>query len=335
MIIKIFKQYHSISIVFVPIALLVCGLSGIFYPPDPKFSHTMPLYALVDKLLKDSPLLRVVVAQGMLLLQSLLVYRIVMRNELLKRAGYFPSVIYILLMSAQPEMLTIHPLLLSNFALLIFLDKLLSVFNKEVAYKEMFDTGFALSVATLFYLPTTLFLIALGIGLILLRPFIWREWVIALIGFILPWLFLLFVYFWNEQTDILEYEILYYTRVVPQKSFSFLAFSVAEYFQIGILVILFIGSMNKVYNIIPIASIQLRTNVWLLLYVFLIAGGSILFAPQYSIFYMSSCAIPASIFFSIYLFNIHKQLIAEILFYLLIISVLFNQWEKIFFHFFK
>jgi hypothetical protein len=230
------------------------------------------------------------------------------------------------LMSLQPEMFSLHPIVIANLFMLFALHKLMQSYRKETSYSEVFDTGLFISLAALFYIPSIVFILLLWIGLILLRPFIWREWVISFFGILVPWIFLIFFYFWSDKLDTLQYDALYYTIITPQKSFSAISLSYAEYVQLGILLMgallssgRFIADLNK-------GTVRTRSNLFLMVYFLLLAICSVFLAPSYSIAYLSFLSIPFTVFFSSFLLFVRKQWMAELFFLLLIISVFLNQF---------
>jgi hypothetical protein len=150
--------------------------------------------------------------------------------------------------------------------------------------------------------------------------------VISFIGILLPWVFLVFYYFWNDKLDSLQYDAIYYTLITPRKSFNSLAFSFSEYLQIVLLFIAAFFSTGRFLTDLNKSTVQSRSNLLLLLYFFILAFISIFIAPSYAISYLSFLAIPFSVFFSNFLLFAKKEWIAEILFLLLIISVFINQF---------
>ena len=165
----------------------------------------------------------------------------------------------------------------------------------------------------------------LWIGLIVIRPFIWREWVIAFIGFALPWIYLMFYYLWNDKLDALEYDAVYYTIITPQKSFNALSLSPSEFAQMGILLASALLASGRFLRDLRIGTVRTRSNLFLMMYFFIFAFVSIFLAPSYSIPYLSFLSIPFTVFFSSFLLFVKRQWLAEILFLLLILSVFANQ----------
>ena len=326
MLIGFIKHNRSLSVIVLPIAMISLWMYGFFHPVVPLTEHSAPLYKLVISSIDGFPFLITLVSFILIFCESILLNHIIQRNEIINTTSYFPALVYMVLMSLQPEMFSLHPIVIASLFMLLATHKLMQSYKKETSYSEAFDTGFFIALASLFYIPSIVFIILFWIGLILLRPFVWREWVISFFGFALPWIFLIFYYFWNNKLDALEYEALYYTLVTPQKSFNVIIFSYAEYAQIGILLLALLFSSGRFFSDLGKGTVRTRSNLFLMMYFFLLAFISVFIAPAYSISYLSFLSIPFTIFFSSFLLFVKKQWIAELLFLLLIISVFLNQF---------
>jgi hypothetical protein len=306
--------------------MLIIWAYGFFHPAIPLTEYAAPLYKLLLNGIIKHPFLSTLISFILILCEAMLLNYIVEKNEITDTVTYLPALVYVVLMSLQPEMFSLHPIVIGNLFMLLALHKLMQTYRKEIAYSETFDTGLFISLAALFYIPSIVFILLLWIGLIIIRPFIWREWLISFIGLILPWLYLVFYYFWNDKLDMLEYEVIYYTFITSQKSFNLFMFSYPEYFQIAILLVAVFFSVRKLIDDIGKSTVQTRNNLTLLLYFFFIGFVSIFLAPSYSIACLSFLAIPVSALFSNYLLFTKKEYLAEILLMLLLISVFINQF---------
>ena len=325
MLIGFIKHNRSVSIVLLPVALIILWLYGFFHPVVPLTEHAAPLYKLIVAGISNYPFLLTLLSFILILSEAFLINYIIEKNEVIDTITYLPALAYIVLMSLQPEMFSLHPIVIANLFLLLALHMMMQTYREEAAYAEALDTGFFISLASLFYFPSIIFILIIWIGLIIIRPFVWREWVISFIGMMLPWIFLVFYYFWNDKLDVLEYDAVYYTVIVPKKSFDALHFSQAEYFQTGILLLAAFFSFGRLMTDLSKGTVRTRNNLFLMVYFFILGFGAIFLAPSYSIAYLSFLSIPFSVFLSSFLLFAKKQWLAEILFLLLILSIFINQ----------
>jgi hypothetical protein len=326
MLIGFIKHNRAVSIVLLPVALIFLWAYGFFHPVVPLTEHAAPLYKLLISGIEGFPFLITLISFILIFCEALLINYIVEKNEIIDTTTYLPALVYIVLMSLQPEMFSLHPIVIANLFMLLAVYKLMQTYRKETAYSEAFDTGFFISLAVLFYIPSIVFVLLLWIGLIIIRPFVWREWMISFLGLTLPWIYLIFYYFWNSKLDALEYDAIYYTLIAPRKSFNALRFSLSEYVQMALLLFAAFFSAGRFLRDLRKGTVRTRSNLLLILYFFILSFVSIFVAPEYSIPYLSFLSIPFSIFFSAYLLFSKKEWIAETLFILLIISVFVNQF---------
>ncbi len=305
--------------------MIALWIYGFIHPVVPLTGHAAPLYKLIISGIEGYPFLITLISFSFIFCEALLINYIIQKNEIINTTSFLPALVYMILMSLQPEMFSLHPIVIANLFLLLALHTLMQSYRKETSFSEAFDTGLFISLAAMFYIPSIVFILLLWIGLIVLRPFVWREWVISFAGLVLPWIFLVFYYFWNDKLDTLQYDALYYTIITPQKSFTISAFSFADYAQIGILLTGAMFSSGRFLADLSKGTVRTRSNLFLMVYCLLLSFCSIFLAPSYSIAYLSFLAIPFTVFFSSYLLFVKKQWMAELLFLLLIISVFLNQ----------
>lgn len=326
MLIRFIKNNRSLSVVVLPVAMITLWLYGFLNPVVPLSEHAAPLYKLMLTGIQDYPFLITLVSFILIFSEALLINYIIQRNEIINTTSYLPALVYMVLMSLQPEMFSLHPIVIASLFMLLATHRLLQSYKKETSYSEAFDTGFYIALASLFYIPSLVFILLIWAGLIIIRPFVWREWIISFIGFTLPWVFLMFYYFWNDKMNDLQYDAIYYTLVTPKKSVNSFHFSYQSIIQITILLLAAFFASGRLLRDLSTGTVRTRGNLILMIYFFILAFTSVFLAPSYSIAYLSFLSIPFTVFFSSYLLFVKKQWLSELLFLLLIISVFLNQF---------
>ena len=321
MFIRFFKSNNASALIFLPLfAIAIWGFAFI-YPTIVPVKHSMPLYELFAGSFSNNPLLGTLIALILIIGEAFLLNYIVNENEVLSKQNYLPALFYILFISNNNDMLLLSPPLIANLFILFAINKLLASYRKDNAFSQAFDAGLLISIATLFYFPYVVFLPLLGVGLIIMRPFNWREWVISFIGAAIPYFFVISFYFWKDQLDYLFFDKMFFslTRVktphIFHKSF---------YFMIGAGWLVLLFSMGKLFQGVGIGSQKTKKAIVLLVWFFFFSALSVLIAPEISTKYFSALAIPSAVFCSNYFTDIKKQWWAEFLFLLLLSSVFFN-----------
>ncbi len=166
-----------------------------------------------------------------------------------------------------------------------------------------------------------MFLPLLGIGFILFRPFNWREWVISFIGVVIPYLFTVTFYFWNDILDYLWYDKLFFPLLRNKAS---LDFPKSFYFMLGTGWLIVLFSLGKLFGALNSGAQKSRKGIVLQIWFFILSGISVFIAPEISTKYFAAMAIPTSVFCAHFFLNIKKQWWAELLFLLLIAAVFVN-----------
>jgi hypothetical protein len=203
--------------------------------------------------------------------------------------------------------------------------KLLNAYRKDLAFANIFDASLMFSIASLFYAPNLILILTISIGLLLLRPVIWREWFIAIIGIILPYIFILTYYFINDKlVDFWNTKMSYLIIDIEQpNSLWFIAmiivFLIISIFVFGKLITSLTGTNQK--------RIKAFT---LLLWVTIFSLLTLIIIPVTTYKSYTLLAIPLSVFFANYFYSIKKNWWAELLFSLMVIVVMLNLFSNYF-----
>lgn len=199
MLIRLFRSDVSYQI------LIILLLSGLLWVPA--FLHPLPpapsgsgilLYQWIYQHLLNVPLLSVIFAFVLLITEAVFLNLLLSSHDLMPRNSALAAILYIILMSWSPELLTITPALLSNAMLLILLYLLLGVFEKKEAYQEIFSAALVIGLTTFLDVGMGFLLILIFLSMLVYRIFSWREWFITILGFIIPFYFTAVYFFWND-----------------------------------------------------------------------------------------------------------------------------------------
>jgi hypothetical protein len=111
---------------------------------------------------------------------------VVNNNETLSKPSFFPAFIYLLISFEGFTSFEFHPAFMSNLLIVLGVMRMMKSYRVENAKAMFFDGAFMISSATLFYFPSITLIPLVFICLLILRPFLWREWVISLMGIAAP-----------------------------------------------------------------------------------------------------------------------------------------------------
>ncbi|MBI9033775.1 MAG: hypothetical protein JEZ03_04830 [Bacteroidales bacterium] len=282
-------------------------------------SHNAVGYLLIDGLLSQMSILANVIALALVFFQGFLLAGFSGRYNLLGRTNMLPALLFVLLSSFEHHYNFLNPVLLSSTFLILMLHVVGRVGEKTEASKEMFDSGALIALASMFYVPSLFFVIFIWMTLVSYRIFRWREWVASMLGVILPYFFLIVIYFLNDQLNlrieefIKQLRLLDFTRIHLQAS-DVIFFSLVLLMFIPALVRFVVTRNEKTIYIRRIISIVLN-------YLFTVVIMLVFVRDSYAVL-MSLLFVPIALIISDYLSVLKKRYYKEFLFLVLIVVVI-------------
>lgn len=326
MIVNIFKSNNPSSLIFIPLIAIALWSFSIPLAFIGSYKHAMPLFELFSSFLGTMKFVALFFSLIMVLTGAFLLNFIINKQDILGKRSYLPALFYVLFMSCSPDLLTFHPILFANVFILLAINRLLDTYRKDISFSEVFDAGALLGAASLFYFPTILLFPLLGLGLIILRPFIWREWVISFIGVIVPYLFAFVYYFWIDKMNYLWIDKMFYpiiNRTVDfQPGFSGYLFG-------SLLLLASLYSAFKIASSLHINKVKSAKALILFMWMALCSLLSLFLAPAISIENFSFLAIPGAIIMASLFLSMKKKWQADLLFVLIFGSLLYHQFINV------
>ncbi len=142
--------------------------------------------------------LSLLLAAALTFVQALLVNLIINENKITAKKNYLGGGVHIVFVSFFTEGIYLSPALIAATFILLMLRSLFLLAKADKQNGNIFNLGFMISLAALFYFPTWGFLLFLMLGLGTVRPFVFREWIILLLGVIAPLFVLFTIFFYND-----------------------------------------------------------------------------------------------------------------------------------------
>lgn len=203
MIIGIFRVNRPFTPILLIILAVLLWLDGFIFHANVLLPETYsaPLYGPIARLFNQYTLLGVLLSFVFMMLQAFMLNRIITDKNLTERNSFLPALMYIVFMSAYIGFMGLQPALFANFFLILALDKIFEVFSEEAVHVEIFNVGFFIALAGLFYLPALLIFLLLIVSLILYFVFGLRSLMAAIMGFVVPFIFTFLYYFWFDRTE--------------------------------------------------------------------------------------------------------------------------------------
>jgi len=193
MIFNIIRNREVQTVIFLPVVFLAFWFKTFSTGSIYAFTGTgMPVYELLTNwdFLRNFQWVRTVLSILILLFIFVQLYRINYNYIIFEDKSFAPSFLYLILFSVYQGNQDLNPALLASIPFIHVIFCLFASVRKNYAVSNFFEAAFALSLASLIYFPILYLFPLFIIALIVLRPVIWREWLIWIVGIITPYLLL-------------------------------------------------------------------------------------------------------------------------------------------------
>ncbi|MBL0145120.1 MAG: hypothetical protein IPP48_04555 [Chitinophagaceae bacterium] len=140
---------------------------------------------------KELPFIYSIITFILLYAQAITLNKLANDQKLFAKPNYLTGMSYLLITSLFTEWQVLSAPLIISTIIIWVLSKMSNLYNTQNAKTDLFNIGLVIGIGTFFYFPSVAFLLLVLFGLALIRPFKLAEWVIALLGVITPYYFLL------------------------------------------------------------------------------------------------------------------------------------------------
>jgi len=325
--INVFRNYNPINILWLGVLLVFLRIAyALSSPPKLAFTYLEPFARLLMPGASQyafPPFVDIFLAAVLVFVQALLVNRLVNQYGLLSKPSFLPALMYITLSGLFTPFLVLSPPLICNFLLIWMLHKLFNLYKGEDVNSIAYDLGMIVAIGSLIYLPFIYLFLAIWAGLLLFRPFNWREWVIGIMGYATIFFFLAVAYYLSDNLSI------FYTiwRPLTTKFPTHVNINYYNYLVLIPVIVIFILGIFKIQQIFFRSYVQVRKSFQLLFVIFLITGLSFYVKAQFSLTHFLLCTIPVAVFFAYYFLYASARWFYESLFFILLLSIVYFQFN--------
>jgi Family of unknown function (DUF6427) len=148
---------------------------------------------------KGLPVIYPVITFALLFTQAIWFNKLLVDQRIMQRPNYLTGMSYLLITSLFVEWNVLSSPLIINSLLIWVWAKMSSLNTNHSPKAALFNIGIAIGICTFFYFPSLAFAALIIFGLALTRPFKLAEWMIALLGIITPYYFLLAYVFLTDK----------------------------------------------------------------------------------------------------------------------------------------
>lgn len=286
---------------------------------DGLFSYVLAKY------IYNLPLaVQVILFHALLLTQALRLNMVMQDLRMFSSINYVPAMTYVLLSGLLMSADVISETLVSNSLTLWIFIKLSRLYNNPEPKTLLFNIGIIAGISILLFHPTAILIVVVLFALAVVRPFRIAEWLVLLMGILLPYYFLLVFLFLNNQLPLVG-------SFLPNVSFGSPLHGLNNTYLINIGFILF-AALVGLYQLqlhVGRLVIQIRKN-WgvMMVLLFMLLLSPFLFSslgPQVLIMGL----VPLSATISNGYSNPRSLLLPNLLFWTALGLIIINNWHLV------
>ncbi len=322
--IRFFKSPQAAALFSIPLIVILLWAERFFVFPIAQDAYQMPLWSLFVFVFNTLPSwLNFFIFVTLISFQAIYFNLLVNKHEVLYRNSYLPALFFVLLVSAIPSFLVIHPIHFVSLILLRIFDKIFSFHKHGRMIVSIFDCGFLAATAALLYFPAIPIFLLLLFSISIMRPFNIKEWLVLVIGYIVPFMLLSVIKFWNH--GLVEFWNQFFAKLLEPMSKMEMPSSLEFQFLSVVLLFMLLLSWMRLRANYYKNIIRVRTYQQILFFSFVLGIASIFFSKDLNRIHFIILAIPVSLWFAYYFVSQKKKLwMVEFLLWIFIGSILWN-----------
>lgn len=321
---QIFRTNSPIAAILLLVYIFILRLHEFIIPTAWQPTNPNFFSEIVYDWVGTDGLLPSLVALFLVFIQAFMLNQIVLNNKMRRTATYFPAVAYVLVASAIPEFLELHPLHFANTFFIIAISELFKSYRKYEAASELFNIGFCVAVGSMFYFSMNVFIIFAILGLTIIRSFNIRELTIIFIGFVVPFFLAGTYLLWNDSFD--EFRSIWANFYFFDFNFDW---NTATYMELGLLLFIVLLSLINFQSFYYKTNIQVQKYINMVYWALFIGFFSFVYQGNITTGHLLILAPPLAIFLAFSLLKIKNVAVAEFLHLTLLLIVLILQYRSI------
>ncbi|MEI6764978.1 MAG: DUF6427 family protein [Bacteroidota bacterium] len=323
---KIFRGSSGLQLVLILLAAVALWMPALIHPrPMPAPEPCGPMYSTLYRLFQGFEVIPSAVAFLLLLGEAIILNNALARLSLLPRNSYITAFIFVILMSSWPAYLTLHPMLFSAMFVILSMRMLLRIYDKEDPFMEVLNAGLFLAIATMFSVSALPIFFLIWICLIVFRIMSWREWAISVIGFALPFAFLLTYYYVSDSltSHLADYKMIF--SHIGRLGYE-TGFSTWNFIYFGLLALIALMSVWRLITTVGEKNINLRKIFLAVFWMFFLSLSCLMIGAEQPDMKATMAMLPLSIMLAHNYIVSRKMLMNELLFLLFITAIILQKF---------
>ncbi len=250
-----------------------------------------------------------------------------LNQQLIEKRNYLPALFFLLSLSWIPDLKININSLIALIFISFALNSILSFYNKKNGLSVYFISGILIALASLLYFHFSVFLIVLWIAIFLFQRSSWRNFLTAVIGFLIPWGFYYGIYYFINGS-VSKLNQLIYNIFVSNKSFE--EINILLWVLIGLTILTILLSSIHFVRKRGQAKVREKRFFYLFLWTFIIVMIQYFVLPVHESLILLGMVIPLSFLFSRYFSLIKSDWKGNLIFNVYFFSIMIAQYLFVF-----
>lgn len=325
--IGVLKSNKPIVIFFIVLSAAALWIGNFLDPVVGSFpfdKNPVLFYPFIDQLFATNSFGSLFITFLLLILQAFLLVQFNRKYILINYRTFLPALFYVLVAGSFVPLQQINPVIIGTLFMFVAINFIYDIYRSDYALNRLYMAGFFVAVASMFWPPFAVFFIVIWIALTILRPFIGREWIVSLFGFVTPWFFV-FTYYYVfldiDQLQGLAENIFNHFSVMR----TFVSVHYAYYIFYALLLVLIVFASLTVIRNFHKKKIKTRKYFEINWWLFFVSIVLFVFFEHVSYEILYFLAIPISFLLTEYFYSVRKKWILNILLLLLVGSMVYIQ----------
>jgi len=266
----------------------------------------------------SNQILSVFVAFTLLCLLSVSLIKAYNEFTFINHRNYLPALILALIVIPYQPFLQFQAAYIGSIFMLLALFRIFSSYSKTIVYSNFFDAGFLFSIGSLFYYDLVFISSIVFISILVYKIFNWRNWSVAILGLVSPYIFLYGIYYFvygqiNGLSELIKSQFAFEPTLIKTLPFSYFCFIV-------LISVLFIVSVIFHFRQTHVKINTRNSNTLLLWNCLIIIALWVFHIASQNLIILYS--VPVSVFISNFLTETKRIVIATIVFSVMLICAL-------------
>ena len=317
MLLRLYKSNSPVMHLFTVVVAALLWLP-IFSNPQwtPPVTDGSVLYQDLQGWLLPNPWTSQMIAFALMLVEAFLLLRIDLRFIIVEDKVIMPPLFFVLIISLFSRNYNLLPALLGNLFLMMAMMRTLGSERIPEQKRLYFESGLLIGIGSLFYPPLVAMMLLIFATQFVMRFFDIREFLASVLGFVVPYIFYLFVMFMMDQPEVFWDRL---SMIFDTQHFT-VKLSVVQYSAVGFMALFTLVALVTMTQYIRMYKVTTRKYFSLFIWLIIISIIGFFAIPCAGLTIVVFPAMSLAFIASLYFMQIRRNAVGELAFLLLIIS---------------